>query len=358
MRTIVLLLLLLALPARAQELEAHLIALDTHGESILVRTPGGRAVLIDGGLPQGGPQVVEYLRAAGVRELDLVVATHDDPDHVGGLSLVLGAFPVRRFAESPVRAGSYRRALRAPLEQALAQLRIERVELSRGGRLELEDGVALEALAPARPWFTGPGKDDPNGDSLVLRLTHGAVRVLLTGDATAATERRLLAAGEDLRCDVLKVGHHGLDGSSTAPFLAATRARHAVIGCAPAAGPSRAVLERLGAAGLAWYRTDTNGAIIIRSTGAAVTVTAARGRADDAGPSPSPGAAELLRRYARLPLYTPPPGELVGRVGGEVFHRASCPLRRLISSWKVVTFSDAGAARAAGRDPCPLCRPR
>ena len=67
---------LLASPVLAADLEVHFIALATHGESILVRTPAGRALLIDAGLPQGGPEVARYLRELGVRELDLVIATH------------------------------------------------------------------------------------------------------------------------------------------------------------------------------------------------------------------------------------------------------------------------------------------
>ncbi len=360
------LLLLLALgsPALAQALELHFIALDTHGESILVRTPQGRTVLIDGGLPQGGPQVAAYLRAQGVTSLDLVVATHDDPDHFGGLPLVLEEVPARAFWESPSRAHGYRRLLRAPLEQALAQRRVPRTEVTRGARLELEEGVLLEVLAPSAPFFTTARKDDPNGDSLVLRLTHttatGSTRVLLCGDATRATEARLLASGEELRCDLLKVPHHGIDTASTADFLAATHASAAVICCAPGSGlPDEAVVARLSAAGLGWYRTDANGTVVVRSTGdpAALAFAPARGAASDDDATPFPGVGTLVRRYAKLPRFTPPPGAYAGKVGARVYHRQACVARRLISRGRVVTFASEDEAREAGRAPCALCRP-
>lgn len=354
----------LASPALAQALELHFIALDTHGESILVRTPQGKSVLIDGGLPQGGPQVAAYLRAQGVTALDLVVATHDDPDHFGGLPLVLEALPARAFWESPSRANGYRRLLRPQLEQALAQRRVARTEVTRGDRLELEPGVLLEVLAPSTPFFTTARKDDPNGDSLVLRLTHttpaGSTRVLLTGDATRATEARLLASDDDLRCDLLKVPHHGIDTASTADFLAATRARAAVICCAPGSGlPDEAVVERLAAAGLRWYRTDRNGTVVVRSTGdpAALAIAPARGAASDDEVGPRASLGRLARSYAKLPLFTPPPGPYAGKVGAAVFHRQSCVARRLISRWRVVTFASEQEAREAGREPCALCRP-
>lgn len=354
-------LLLLALPGSAQELEVHFIGLETHGESILVRTPHGRRVLIDAGLPQGGPEVVSYLRERSIAELDLIVSTHDDPDHFGGIPEVLEALPAARFWESPVRANGFRSAFRPALEQALAQRRVPREEVWRGAKLALEEGLTLEVLAPIPPWFTTPRKDAPNADSLVIRLTHGRTRLLLMGDATRETERRLLEQGTDLACDVLKVGHHGIDGSTTAELLSAAKPRVAVICCAPGSPsvPSPAVLARLEAAGAAWYRTDRNGTIVLRSTGdpERLSIEPSRGAADELGPSPFPGVGALLRRYAQLPTYRPPAGRYVGQLGQPFYHRRTCPSRLLIPGRQLLTFVSEREATEVGRRRCPVCRP-
>lgn len=361
MRTTALALLLLVLPAAAQDLEVHFIALDTHGESILIRTPRGQRILIDGGLPQGGPQVVRYLRDRSIRDLELMIATHDDPDHFGGLPLVLEAMPAARFWESPVRATGIRGEFRPALEQALEQRRVPRNEVWAGAKLEVEEGVLLEVLAPIPPWFTTSRKDRPNDDSLVIRLTHGRTRFLLTGDATKETEARLLEQKVDLGCDVLKVGHHGIDSSSGAGFLAATKARSAVICCAPGIGavPSKAVLGRLEAAKIEWYRTDRNGTIVIRSTGdpERLRIEPARGTSDEKGASPFPGVGTLLGRYAQLPTYRPPAGAFVGQRGQPFYHERACPSRLFIPSRQLLTFASAREATDLGRRRCPICRP-
>jgi competence protein ComEC len=259
-----LLCLTVALPAWAQEeaqLELHFLGLETHGESILIRTPADQVILVDAGMPGAGGWIVDYLEARGIERLDLVVLTHLDPDHAGGMGDVLGAFEVERFWESAYpRRGLVSRLL----TRALRSNGVEPEPVLRGQRLELDGGVTLEVLSPWEPWAPG---SDKNANSVVIRLTYGETRVLLTGDIDRETEERLLESGADLRCDLLKVPHHGSRTSSSQAFLEACAAPVAVICCqpnSPLGHPVRAVLRRLRDVGSTWYRTDRNGTVIAR----------------------------------------------------------------------------------------------
>jgi len=362
-RTLVLLLLLLGsslASADERELRAHFIALNTHGESILIQTPGGKNVLIDAGLPHAAPTVIDYLRAQGVDSIDLLVLTHDDPDHVGGMYAVARAFPIERYWESPLRASS---ALHDLLLGQLKRDEVSRVAVMRGSRLEIEEGVSLDVLAPWRPWIKTPLRrpraDNPN--SVVIRLTCGATRLLLTGDMTAATEERFLEAGVDSACHLLKVGHHGSTTSSTPRFLASTGAEVAVICCEPNSPlglPRVRVLENLERAGMTWYRTDANGTVVVRTRGAGdLTVSVARGGAN----APEQNQIDVLgmvMKYSTLSAEQVPPDRFVGMTGRKLYHRAYCFAGRLIQREQAVAYASTAAAEADGRAPCSACRPK
>jgi competence protein ComEC len=138
---------------------------------------------------------------------------------------------------------------------------------ARGDGFEL-DGVRVEALAPFRD--AGAGRRAGNNQSLVLRFTFGGRVFLLTGDIEREAEARLVASGDDLRADVLKVAHHGSRTSSTAPFLARARPGYAVISAAdpsPFGHPHADVLARLRAVGARVLETSRCGAITISTDG-------------------------------------------------------------------------------------------
>ena len=200
----------------------HLYILDIgQGDAILVVTPGGRQLLIDGGadpattLAALGPRL-----PPGDRTLDAVIATHLDSDHIGGLLGVLERYRVGVTLQGgvlPEGSALY------PQWAALLGGRGQRVAaLSAGHRIALEDGVVLETLYPP-PGGLPPGVDgSPNNASVVLRLTYGQVSFLLTGDIAADAEEYLAAtAGGRLRSDMLKVSHHGSKSSTTPAFLRA-----------------------------------------------------------------------------------------------------------------------------------------
>ena len=238
-------------------LTAHFIDVG-QGDSILLQS-GEQNILIDAGDNASGAAVVAYLRAQGVRSLDLVIATHPHADHIGGLSEVLTNIPVRRVIDSgQVHTTqtflNYLRLLEAkniPFETPAMQ------------RIELAANVELRVIGPLRAY------DNLNDGSVVVMVTAGTVNLLFTGDMESEAERDLLQAG-GLTAAVLKVGHHGSNTSSTTDFLRAVSPRVAIISVGADNSyehPSAATLARLREVGADIYRTDRHGTIVLMTNG-------------------------------------------------------------------------------------------
>ena len=257
-----------------QEALVQLTALDVgQGESLVIRVPSGRTVLIDGGTLDAGERsdigrsvIVPYLQSVGVERLDAVVLTHDDADHLSGLPTVLREVPVGMILDGAPRPG----ALPSPEYQAVLniarQRNVPRTVARAGQTLDLGGGATLSVLWPTS---TAP-TDADNEHGVVMRLNYGSTSALLTADTGAPTEAALAKMGAPLRCTILKVGHHGSAGSSTAEFLARVQPRIALISCGrynPFGHPTPEVLARLAQQGIATFRTDRNGEVTVSCDG-------------------------------------------------------------------------------------------
>lgn len=256
----------------------HVAILDVgQGDAILITTPAGRQILVDGG-PSPAALGAALAREMPFwdRSLDLLILTHPDEDHVAGLAEALARFRVGAWLDNG-------RASDEPLYlQCLAALEAEGVPrqvVAAGDRLDMEQGIALQVLHPPR----GPlpaAIDGDNEASVVLRLNWGEADFLLTGDVGAAAEASLLASGQPLDADVLKVAHHGSGSSTARAFLEAVGPRFAVISVGlnnRFKHPDPGLLERLGAVpDLAVLRTDQAGTVEFITDGARLWVQTQR----------------------------------------------------------------------------------
>lgn len=254
------------------------------GDSMLIESPSGRKVLIDGGGrqenssstaitkedPTGRSIVVPFLRKKGINELDLLILTHPHDDHVGGLPYVLEKIKVDRVLDSGQAQTSrgYTHFL-----QLIESKRIP-YKIGRAGQIiDLGDGVRGYVLHPSEPLITGTDSD-LNNNSIVVKLDYGRTSFLFMGDTEFEGEDRILSLGHSIRSDVLKVGHHGSRTSTSINFLEAVRPEYAVIsvGARNKFGhPNLETLRRLGDYGVKVFRTDLNGAVIFRSDGTNLT---------------------------------------------------------------------------------------
>lgn len=243
----------------------HVYFLDVgQGDAILILAPDGRQVLVD-----GGPSPTALLNELGDllpfwdRRLDLVVLTHPDADHITGLIPLLDRYRVARVLDT-------RQSDAAPEAEpwldGLARAGVQRDYALRGMRVPIGD-VTLTVLHPGAEHLEGTASDD-NNNSVVLRLDYGEACVLLTGDAEHEAEADLIAATMPLRCDVLKAGHHGSNGATSAEFVAAVAPQAVVIqvgGDNRFGHPHPDVLARL--AGVEVRRTDLHGRVEVVSDG-------------------------------------------------------------------------------------------
>lgn len=255
-------------PATASPPPAGALALSFidvgQGDSTLVQS-GGESYLVDAGRPEEGPEVVDFLRSRGVDELDGVVATHPDADHIGGIPEVLEAMPVEAVyvsgGESGASAGT---SVEAAFLSSVEEEGADFVEVSAGD--ELSWGASeVTVLSPPASGFS-----ESNENSVITLIEHGtdpeAARVLLTGDSGAEAEEYISQGSETGPLAVLKVGHHGSSTSTTPLLLSRFRPHVAVVSAGEDndyGHPTPQTLRRLRTAGAETFRTDEQGDVIV-----------------------------------------------------------------------------------------------
>ncbi|MGH9943177.1 MAG: ComEC/Rec2 family competence protein [Pyrinomonadaceae bacterium] len=262
-------------PPSGEELRVHVLDVG-QGDSILVVAPGGKVALVDAGNPGTGKKIAEALKRHGVDHIDLFITTHAHADHIGAADEIINSTPVRAVLDSkvPNTTKNYEDFLSA-VESKIENPRENFITAAPGQTFAIgESGAVLTVLAPIPPLFTKEqlrsGGNEPNANSVVVRLDYGDFSLLLTGDAEAQTEQRLISNGARLDADVLKVGHHGSKYATSEEFLRRGQFDAAVIsnGADNRYGhPNQDVLDRLKAAGVRVYRTDLQGEITITTRG-------------------------------------------------------------------------------------------
>ncbi|HXF43915.1 MAG TPA: MBL fold metallo-hydrolase [Candidatus Paceibacterota bacterium] len=225
------------------------------GDSELVELPGGVRILIDGGPPNG--RVLEELAKVmpvGNRYIDLVMMSHPQLDHFGGLVEVLKRYKVGAFLTNG-REGEI--SAFADLKRVLDGNSIKTVSLSAGDVIRHGES-RFDVLSPSLALIASK---ELNDTSIVAELSSKDSKILFTGDINADVEEKIAASVGNL--DILKVAHHGSKFSSSANFLAAISPAVAVIevGKNSYGHPTKEALERIGGAGARIFRTDLDGTV-------------------------------------------------------------------------------------------------
>ena len=246
------------------------------GDAIWIEAPNGNQVLIDGGPDNSVIQKLGEVMPFYDKDIDIVVSTHSDADHITGLIDVLERLEIRNIVYSNIiRSSSLYDAWREAVDEEGANV----VEPVAGKVIDLGSGVTLTMVHPAESLAgrimparggSASGGEKTNNESVVLMLKYGETEVLLTGDIEAKTERKIILGGADIDADILKVAHHGSKTSTLAEFLYEVSPQVAVIqvGTKNRYGhPTQEVLSRLENFGVKLYRTDVDGGVKVISDG-------------------------------------------------------------------------------------------
>lgn len=233
------------------------------GDAIYIETPNGAQMLIDGGKGRAVLRQLGSMMPFFDRSIDVVLATHPDEDHIGGLPEVFDRYRIGSYLDPGLNDQS---ATYETIIHAVQMRHIPHTVARTGMRITLEDGVVLEILFPDRELYGV----DANTTSVVARLVYGDTEFLLTGDAPEAVEEYLVALDPaSLQSDVLKLGHHGSRTSSSEKFLLAVQPALAIISAGKDNSyghPHKEVTERLSQLRIPSLATS-DGTVILKSDG-------------------------------------------------------------------------------------------
>jgi len=230
------------------------------GDAIFIRTPQGHQILIDGG---PGPAVLEKLAENMPfwdRDLDMVVSTHLDKDHLFGLLDVLKNYKVENIVWSGIVKETAGSGEWQKLKEAEKTGQGAKEEVVAAGQIITAGDVRFSILYPAGGSASGAGDND---DSLVVRLDRGQNSFLFCADIGAKGEKELIDSAENMSAQVLKVSHHGSKYSTSQAFLDKASPQFAIIqvGKNSYGHPAEEVLTRLQKSGINTLRTDISGDI-------------------------------------------------------------------------------------------------
>jgi competence protein ComEC len=241
------------------------------GDATFIQTPSGRQILIDGG---AYPTLLHDHLGREIpfwdRDIDLVIATHSDTDHIAGLPGVFDRYQVTQLITNGQESEE---ASFKALDAAAAEQNTSIHKTIAGEVISIGDGVRLEILSPSAQQLLASGSQHDNDSSVCLRLVYKDFSLLLTGDVSQKVEGELVQSGRPLSALLYKAGHHGSKSSNSRNFLEAVRPEYVVISSGEEnryGHPHEEVLRRVSDVGAAVLRTDELGTIEVVTDGQAM----------------------------------------------------------------------------------------
>lgn len=314
-------------------------------------------MLIDAGNNADADVIVNYLENQGVGKLDYAIGTHPHEDHIGSLDTVIDTFDIGAVY-MPKKAHTSKTYLY--LLKTIENKGLQIQTPVPGSHFDFY-GLNVQILGPVQEY------DDLNNNSIVLKVTYNEISVLFTGDAEQEAETDMLEAGYHLEADVLKVGHHGSDTSSTVNFLDIVRPKVAVIsvGADNSYGhPDENTLKKLMNLKATIYRTDQQGTVVVTTDGKEIEVTTEKA-SDQQEKAVESNTSEIQTENTEYQeIQAPqepqkePEQEVIVYIGNKNTHKFHDPACSFLPAEKnQVFFDNREEAVNDGYVPCKKCNP-
>lgn len=253
--------------SESQNLISHHIDVG-QSDSEFIELPNGQTMLIDAGVSEYGDKIVNYIKDLGYSKIDYVIGTHPHADHIGGMQKVVESFDIENIymPKASTNTKTYEKLLTAIQDKGL------KIKTAKAGVTILEDkNLTIYMLAPNNDKYS-----NLNNYSAVVKITYKNKNFLYMGDAEELSENEILG---DVSADVIKVGHHGSNSSSSEDFVNRVNAKYAIISVGTDnkyKHPNEEIIQRWQDSGTAVYRTDLSGTAVVTSDGNSIDITTER----------------------------------------------------------------------------------
>lgn len=226
----------------------------------------GKVTVIDCGMEETCGALMDYLNNRGITKIDLLFGSHPHEDHIGGMVTILTNYEIGTVYLPEVEgigSDTY-----DELQEELYEGNYN-VKYIKEGDIYYMNAVTITVLEQFEPPL-----DEVNNYSAIMKITLGEMDVLMTGDAETKVEKELLQSGKDISAEVLKLGHHGSNTSTSVAFLEAVNPKYVLISCGVAnkhKHPTEKIMERLESRDIIVYRTDECGTVVLYITTTDIT---------------------------------------------------------------------------------------